>query len=209
MSKVVYTSNTPFDMRDWEKRRDIISVSAGRNCAIAVLNDGTVLRKTCISSNEINSDQRYNAMQSHFLFGYEQISETMNQRSLISADGWEHFKQVAVSQYAGLVAAGLREDGFCVAWVNPEKKTNCGRAVIANRRIREWREIVEIAVSDAIFALDRSGYVHHLSFYGPDDYYEVNRCLISSQPRKTLCLVLQKRERCSAQEVIAGTTFAK
>ncbi len=175
MCKVVYTSNTPFDMRDWERRRDIISVSAGRNCAMAILNDGAVLIKTCLDSDDVGSAQRRHiGVQSRFLFIDEQSREIMNQPSLTLTYGWEHIKQVEVSRYVGLVAAGLREDGTCIAWSYPEKRADCGRAVIANTRIREWQGIVEIAVSDAIFALDRSGYVHHLSFYGPDDYYEVN-----------------------------------
>ncbi len=176
MSKLVYTSNIPFDMSDWSSRDDIIDVAAGCNCVTAVLKDGTVLKKICASKDNTNS-----SMNKRPLGNWERICLSTNrlpdyraQLSLSSENGWDTIKQICVSKFMGRTVVGLRANGTCVAYIDPEKNVNPGSALFSNKRISGWRNIVEIAVSDAIFGLDSSGKVHHFSFYKPDDYYLVD-----------------------------------
>lgn len=175
MSRLVFTSNIPFDMTDWESRKDIVSVAAGRNCAMAILQDRTVLKKTCSNSEYKKSyDITELSDRDRFLFEYDSSPEYLAQLSLSPENGWNQIKQLAISHFVNRVVVGLREDGSCIVHVDREKECDCGRAVIAYTRVNRIRDISEIAVSDAVFALQRSGDVFHYSFYDPDDYYRVN-----------------------------------
>lgn len=175
MSKLVYTPNTPFNMSDWESRTDIVSIAAGRNCAMAILQDRTVLKKTYPDSEDLKSyDITELSGRDHLLFQNDSSPEYLAQLSLSPENGWNRIKQLAISHFVSRVVVGLREDGSCIVHVDREKGCDCGRAVIAYTRVDRIRDISEIAVSDAMFALQRNGDVFHFSFYAPDDYYRVN-----------------------------------
>jgi len=175
MSKLVFTSNIPFDITDWESRKDIVSVAAGRNCAMAILQDRTVLKKSCPNSEDTKSyDITELSGRDRLLFKNVSSPEYLAQLSLSPENGWNRIKQLAVSHFVSRVVIGLREDGSCIVHVDREKDCDCGRAAIAYTRVNRIRDISEIAVSDAVFALQRNGDVFHYSFYVPDDYYRVN-----------------------------------
>lgn len=175
MSKLVYTSNTPFDMQDWALRNNFASVSAGRNCAVAVLKDGTVLKRickdkdnaSCVDENPLENRERTN-------WRARRMPNYHTKLTLTAENGWDSIRKVSVSRIVGGVVVGLRTDGRCIIHIDPERSTDYGLAMIANSRVANWRDIIEVAVSDAIFGLDRSGKVHHFAFCGPDDYDSVN-----------------------------------
>ena len=175
MSRIAYTSNIPFDMSDWEIRNDIVKVAAGRNCAMAVLGDGTVLKKTCLNKdNSYQPDINSLSGRDRVLFNLDSDPKYIAQLSLSPESGWSNINQIAISQFVRRIAVGLREDGLVVVHVDREKDCDCGRAVIAYSRVKYWADITEVAVSDAIFALDKTGKVKHYSFYIPEEYYLVD-----------------------------------
>ncbi|MBE5779282.1 MAG: hypothetical protein E7331_08115 [Clostridiales bacterium] len=146
MSSIIYHDECcPFDFRDWT-RYDIEKLYAGNDCVMAITYGGQVLQK--VVRNE------YAAM----LFY------------------WNNIKSISISQLFPALAVGLIADGTCVIAKRPlihccEVGNNQFEAVY--EQLKRLRNIVEIVVSDAIFALDRYGKVHHISLWREDDYVAV------------------------------------
>lgn len=89
---------------------------------------------------------------------------------------WQGVKDIAISQHFPALAVGLREDGTCV--LSEPALRNCCEICGANasavlRQVASWRDIVEVRVSDAIFALDRFGKVHCAALGDAGQYRDV------------------------------------
>ena len=136
----------PFDFQDWSQY-DIKRLFAGNECVMAITEDGKVLQKV----------QRA-----------EYAARTIY---------WKNIKSIAISSFWTALAVGLVSDGTCM--VSKRALRECcaiteRRFEFMNARLKELKDIVEIAVSDAIFALDKHGKVHHISLWREDDYQSVD-----------------------------------
>lgn len=88
-------------------------------------------------------------------------------------DDWIQIQSIAVSQHFPGLAVGLTRDGTCLVTKKALKRA-CVLTGASNQRavatIASWRNIVQVQVSDSIFALDRWGKVHCVSLTRDDDY---------------------------------------
>ncbi len=147
--KLLYTPDIGYDMSDWEKE-PIEKVFAGTNCIVAVTSDGRTLQKT-------NRPQY--ALRTVY---------------------WTRIKEISLSLWASCHAIGLVSDGTCMvakrALHGLCEQRNQISFYDVNDEVKSWRDILQVAVSDAYFALDRSGCVHMAApdFYTKADYAEVN-----------------------------------
>lgn len=147
MYKLLYTDNVGFDMSDWEKMQ-ICKVFAGTNCIMAITDTGEVLQK--ITNPSYAARTKY----------------------------WTRITEIALSNWATGVAIGLVSDGTCMISKRPIRECDYERRFdIINNEVKSWTDIVQVAVSDAFFGLDRAGNVHYapLSQYGIDDYRRVEQ----------------------------------
>lgn len=147
MYKLLYTENVGFDMSDW-KRVQICKVFAGTDCIMAITDTGKVLQKTTDPS--VAARTKY----------------------------WTRITEIALSKWASGVAIGLVSDGTCMISKRAVREHDSEeRFDIINNQVKSWTDIVQVAVSDAFFGLDRSGNVHYaaLSRYGFDDYRGVEQ----------------------------------
>lgn len=142
MGKVIYTDNIGFDMSDW-KNENIRKVYAGANCIMALTADGRVLQK--VTDREFAARTEY----------------------------WKNITDIAISGCCKGLAIGLVSDGTCMVSKRPldcfcEKSYDKTRI---NDVVKSWSNIVEVAASDALFALDKYGKVHYVCIRrGYDDY---------------------------------------
>ncbi len=148
MGRIVYTENVGFDLSDWESKR-LIRVAAGSNCIMALTAEGKVLTK----SREIGKDEE---TEPGFL---KKIARFFLRDG---SEQWTGLKEIAVSGSAG-VAVGLMKNGNCVMkrLESCSAKLNAEIYRKAQIAVDSWRNIVAIAVSDAVFALDSFGRVYH------------------------------------------------
>ncbi len=136
MNRLLYTNNIPFDMRDWNTKQ-IKDVYAGKNCIMAITEDGETLQK--ISNPEYKSRTQY----------------------------WTRIRQIGISRWAEGAAIGLVEDGTCLIAKRPirlmceERRLNFERI---NDTVKSWTDVIQVAASDAFFALRSDGTVRYVSF---------------------------------------------
>ena len=149
MGRIVYSPEIGFVMSDWENE-SIRKVYAGTNCIMAITDDGRVLQKV--------TDEKYGARTKY----------------------WTRIRQIAVSKWWAGAAIGLVSDGTCLIAKRPIRSGPEGARYSfdqINETVKSWHDIVQVAVSDAFFALDSTGRVHcsHFSqrLQDEDDYREV------------------------------------
>ena len=161
MKRIIYTDNIDFNMDDWVNQ-PIKKVFAGTDCIMAITEDGRTLQKT------------------------------KNPNCAAAVQYWTRIKDISLSAWAPGLAIGLVSDGTCLIAKKPTRKVldSCdGYEHISfstvNDTIKSWEHIVQVAVSDAFFAVSDEGRVYYsaLSRYGIDEYREVlgwrNICRIS------------------------------
>lgn len=141
MGKLIATSNCPFDLTPWQDM-DIESVHAGVGAVMAITTTGHALQMT---TNIATSYQSWY---------------------------WHNIRSLSMSKVIPGAAIGLHQDGTCVLTQNPIQldlsrhwdshpyfmKSWFGSVI---HQVHEWRDIVQVEMADAIFALDRNGRVHH------------------------------------------------
>ena len=97
---------------------------------------------------------------------------------------WTRIQQISISKCFPGAAIGLVSDGTCMISKKPVRNTlksgyrfRCTFEQI-NDTIKSWHDLVQVAVSDAFFALDSSGRVHCMHFSqrmgDPDEYAAVS-----------------------------------
>ncbi len=153
MGKLFYTGDIGFDMSDWEGE-EIRSVSAGTGCAAAVTEDGRALMKW----REPDSFRPP--------FGYLFDTDPLRRRRGTHPLPWEGTRQIALSGIFPGMVIGLTDRGTCEV---SGRYTGDIRA-----RVAMWRDIVQVAASDAFFGLDSSGRVRFEPIWTefPEDYAE-------------------------------------
>lgn len=146
MGRIVYSENIGFDMFDWQSE-SIVCVAAGSDCVLALTADGRVLTKS-------------------FLLGREEKKPSLWQKlmrlcGLAPAEDWKRVKHLAVSGTNG-VAVGLLMNGTCVVRRvgTSSEKLNAELYRKAQNTVLSWKNIVSVAISDAIFGLDSFGRVY-------------------------------------------------
>lgn len=147
MNKLIYTSDIPFDMSDWEKL-PIRNVYAGKNCIMAICDDGSAIQK-------IKDESKAARMQF-----------------------WTRIKQISISKCIEGLAIGLVEDGTCLIGKRAARfACEITKASFddLNDAVKEWEDIVQVEASDALFVLDGNGKVYYLAFseFCSRDYIEV------------------------------------
>ena len=151
MTKLLFTDNVGFRMSDWSTQR-LQKVFAGYNCVMAITEDGRVLQKTV--SPEYAARTEY----------------------------WTRIREIAISRFFEGLAIGLVSDGTCLVAKRPLRVLTDRRSFdgalpfdVVNDEIRSWRGIVQVAASDAFFALDGEGRVHYapLNRFSVSDYRQV------------------------------------
>lgn len=136
MSRLLYTNNVPFDMSDWNEKQ-IKDIFAGKNCIMAITENRETLQK--ISNPEYMCRTQY----------------------------WTRIKQIGISKWAEGAAIGLVEDGTCLIAKRPirlmceERRLNFEHI---NDTVKSWKDVVQVAASDAFFALRTDGTVRYVSF---------------------------------------------
>lgn len=146
MFEKIRTKDCPFDLSDWPTRK-ILRLFAGKDCVMALTNDGQVLQKTTDPALAIRPEY------------------------------WTRITDIAISQYWPALAVGLVSDGTCMVGKRALRNSCEIREIsfeAVNARVKALKNIVEIRVSDAIFALDETGRVHHIPLDREDWYQEVD-----------------------------------
>ena len=146
MGHLVYTSNIPFDMSDWAKE-NFVKVVAGTGCIMGLTAEG------------------------------EARQVIRNPHRAIREDYWYGLKDIAVSKIIEGAAIGLMKDGTCQIGKRAIRDL-LGRARYAqpeferiNAMVKSWKNIVQVAASDAFFALDEAGRVHYIGINHSDVGY--------------------------------------
>lgn len=179
---LIYTGNIKFNMRDW-KRRHIKEVYAGLDCVMAITEKGEILQKLAAKGFDKISPRSTNPVFS------EGIDPSESFWSLSGSDASPRvyppgkrptdIQQIAISHvYPGL-SIGLTNCGTCRITELPRTIRELeGRKEFDTilRKVKSWRGIRQVAVSDSFFALDVNGRVHCSPFsrYTEADYQEVN-----------------------------------
>ncbi len=136
MYKLLYTSNVPFDMSDWNDKQ-IKRVFAGLNCIMAVTEDGKTLQKM------------------------------QNRDDMARTQYWTRIQQIGISKWAEGAAIGLVADGTCMIAEKPVRSA-CEVFHLnfkhINDTVKSWTDVVQVAASDAFFALCSDGTVRYVSF---------------------------------------------
>ncbi len=143
---VLRNKHCPFRFWNWQTKK-IIKIYAGNSCVMAINADGKVFQKV------------------------------LDEKLAARTEYWNNMKSIAISQMFPALAIGLAKDGSCMA--SKRALRHCcaitGRNFdTVNEQIRSLKGIVELAVSDAVFALDRFGRVHHIPLWKEDVYAEVS-----------------------------------
>lgn len=134
--KLLFTENTPFDTSDWE-HKNIKQVFAGLNCIMAVTESGETLQK--IIDKDVMARTEY----------------------------WTRIKQISISKWAEGAAIGLVEDGTCLIAKRAVRKMCENFRLnfnVINDTVKSWKDVVQVASSDAFFALHSDGTVEYVSF---------------------------------------------
>lgn len=136
MPKLIYTSNIPFDMSDWDKKC-IKEVFAGTGCIMAITEDGETMQKIA------------------------------NESCMARTKYWTRISQIALSKWATGVAIGLVQDGTCMISKKPVREACenfCLNFDKINDTVKSWNNVVQVAASDAFFALHSDGTVSYVGF---------------------------------------------
>lgn len=89
---------------------------------------------------------------------------------------WTRIKDIAISKFYSGAAIGLVSDGTCMISKRPLRYARLDIDRI-NGEVKSWKNIKQVAASDAFFALDNMGHVHYTGFsvYEQNDYCEVTQ----------------------------------
>lgn len=89
---------------------------------------------------------------------------------------WTRIKDIAISKFYSGAAIGLVSDGTCMISKRPLRYARLDIDRI-NSEVKSWKNITQVAASDAFFALDNMGHVHYTGFsaYAQNDYREVTQ----------------------------------
>ncbi len=185
MKKLVYTDNIGFDMSDWTEE-PIDKVYAGTDCIMATTQDGRTLQK---------------------ITEYSASARTIY---------WTRIKQISISKWCTGLALGLISDGTCMVSKRALRRI-CGLKhgyypfERVHNEIKEWKNMIQTAVSDSFFALDQDGRVHisALNAYLENDYREVvsweNICRIVPGTQHSLFGITRDgRVRCAGTDLKMG-----
>ena len=145
MFEMIHTKDCPFSFLDWPARK-ISRLFAGNSCVMALTEDGKVLQKT------------------------------LDPDLAIRPEFWTRITDIAISQCWPALAVGLVSDGTCMVGKRALRRCCEIREIsfeTVNAQVKALKDIVEIRVSDAIFALDKAGRVHHIPLDREDRYQEV------------------------------------
>lgn len=155
--KLLYTDNIGFDMKDWEKE-SISKVFAGNGCIMALTDKGKVLQKTD------------------------------NPNTAANVDYWRNIKQISLSKLIPGLAIGLNADGTCE--ISEKALYNSGYSGYRTNSIydtvMQLKNIVQVEVSDTLFALDYHGNVlcsegAFSKYYGVNHWNGVRRIVTGLQ----------------------------
>ena len=137
-----YSHDPGFSLKEW-KNLPLKRIFAGLDCVMAITEDGQVLQKI--------ADPAY-AARTHY---------------------WKSITEIAISSHVAGAVLGLVSDGTCMVAKRPlrEHFGEPGMRRI-NETVKSWRDITAICASDAFFALDKDGRVHHVSFDPQRDPYQ-------------------------------------
>ncbi len=135
--KLLYTKNIGFNMRDW-KKESIVKVFGGNDCILAVTSDGRTLQKTKEPDLAVRTEY------------------------------WTRIKDISLSSWMRCHAIGLVSDGTCLVAKRAlrylcelyKEQHDSIPFDIVNSEVKSWKDIVQTAVSDSYFALDKYGRVH-------------------------------------------------
>lgn len=146
MSKIFHNKTCPFRFWDW-RFKSVKHIYAGRSCVMAITDKGEVLQK--VTDEALAAQTEY----------------------------WKNVKSISISQLFPALAVGLVNDGTCM--ISKKALRYCcsitGQSFdYINEQVESLKHIVKIAVSDAVFALDSFGMVHHIPLWKNDVYTEVN-----------------------------------
>ncbi len=146
MSIIHSTKPCPFNFTPW-LLKNIDRLYAGHGCVMAITAKGEVLQQVSDGSLAADTDQ------------------------------WKHIKSISISRIFSALAVGLTEEGTCVVSQNALKHAcACTGVSVGETKeaIQSLKNIVEVLVSDAVFALDSFGKVHHVPLSKTDAYKEVD-----------------------------------
>jgi len=181
LGKLLKTSGCPFSFDDWAGER-IIKVFAGLECVMALTADGVVLQKV--------------------------LDDALAART----EFWKNIKDISLSNCFPSLAVGLLNDGTCMVSKRPLRKI-CEMNGIQfddiNNRIKALRDIVEVAVSDAVFALDKYGRVHHIALSRYDNYNKVETFenvdrIITGNQCAVFCITKDSKVLCDGSNCVSG-----
>ena len=186
-NRLLFTDNIGYDMKDWT-REPIIKVFAGTDCVLALTSDGRLLQKTGRTSLAVRTQY------------------------------WTRITDVALSGAAPCHAIGLVSDGTClIAKRYPRQYCDDCRGEGAlpfeaiNGAVRSWKQITQVAVSDAFFALDSQGRVHTspLSRSEQRAYEEVGtwrgiRSIATNACGSVFGITAEGRVLCAGENLTAG-----
>ncbi len=146
MSKIYHNETCPFNFDDWQTK-NIRNIFAGNSCIMAITDSSEVLQK--VADEKLAENTQY----------------------------WRNIKTISISQCFPALAVGLTDYGTCI--ISSNALMDCCKITgqsfnYIDSEIRSLKNIVEIAVSDAIFALDSFGYVHHIPIWNKDAYKAVD-----------------------------------
>lgn len=131
---LLYSHDPGFSFEDW-KHEPIAKLFGGRDCVMAITEDGRVLQKVC------------------------------NRDCAARTEYWRNITSIAISGCIPGAAIGLVNDGTCMIAKKPLKRilgqTGMHRV---NDAIKQWTDIVAVYANDAFFGLDRNGRVHYVCF---------------------------------------------
>ena len=149
MAKLIWTANMPFSMEDWAGL-DIQKVAAGAGSVMVLTAGGEAFQK--ITSRHL----------------------------AIREDYWYNLKDIALSKIFEGASIGLMNDGTCMIakrflrdYLRGQNRRDTDFYDI-NNTVSSWKDIVQVACSDAYFALSAQGHVYCAAFT-PDhgDYFEL------------------------------------
>lgn len=181
MSILLNTDRIPFPMITW-RFLNLRKVFAGNGCIMALTESGKVLQR--VKDKELSADM----------------------------ESWQGVEDIAISQYVPALAVGLRRDGTCV--VSEPALQRCSEISGINagkilRQVGSWRDIVQIRVSDAIFALDRFGNVHCAELSDPGQYRDVEAwkrvtCISAGSQCAVFGVTAEGAVFCAGHNCVAG-----
>lgn len=156
MKKTIFVSkNLRINLNEWRKC-SLQTVEGGLGCIMGVTEDGFVLQKMINQKPIIQFDA----------VPYES--------EILDKSIWCDVKSIAVSKCIPGLTMGLTHSGKCIIRTSPFKSfcSDSGISIeLLEDTVNKWRDICEIAVSDAFFARDSRGKVYHCPLNQNDNEY--------------------------------------